>query len=73
MTDSEYACHQLDTQKTINIFNNSEMGSGNHHNYFRLLSNQTIVFFGDSVVRNQFVSLACLLYDADGDIDAKTC
>jgi hypothetical protein len=73
LTQSVYACHEYSPEKTYKILSFQNIP---HFNFWdqkvqQQIRNKTIVFQGDSLVINQFVSLACLLYEFDASIHSK--
>ena len=71
MHSHEFACFIQDQRKVNHIIHSTPGKMVDLKRQLPRLANQTILFVGDSLVANQFVSLACLLWEADIAITEK--
>ena len=63
--DDQFACFKRNRTRANNIARNSGGIYVDARVVAPLLANQVIMFYGDSLLRNQFVSLAAVLWEAD--------
>lgn len=70
----EFACHEVAMERTETILSFQAPPKFNFHNpkIQNLLQNKKIALIGDSLMRNQFVSLACLLWEFDSSVEASS-
>jgi hypothetical protein len=68
--DYEFACHKFSKEKTDEVLSFQAPPLLNFHDreVQDQIKNNSIVFYGDSLMRNQFISMACLLYEYDESI-----
>jgi hypothetical protein len=68
--DYEFACHKFSEEKTDQVLSFQALPKFNFHDpeVRDQIRNSSIVFFGDSLMRNQFISMACLLFEYDESI-----
>lgn len=67
----EFACFLLDPTKGERICSNTRTNIVDMREALPKLTNHSLLFVGDSLVRNQFVSFACLLWEADDTISTS--
>src|SRR5690606_22305030 len=71
-----FACFMEDTSRVTRIFRHTFSSAATYINARQVfgstqLRGKTILFVGDSLARNQFRSLACLLWEADETIKTQ--